>query len=98
VPGAQTAGRDGKRLFVLWPPLLSQASGLRRCLRHVPDAHQTASKLRGKTRRQPTLTIGPYFTSDGRVDLTVARHAVDAVATELGVAAASVEQMDSPGD
>jgi hypothetical protein len=40
--------------------------------------------------------IGPYFTSDGRVDQSVAQHAVDAVATELGVAAASVDQMYRP--
>ncbi len=40
--------------------------------------------------------IGPYFTSDGRVDLNVAQRAVDAVATELGVAAASVDQMYEP--
>jgi ABC-type nitrate/sulfonate/bicarbonate transport system substrate-binding protein len=37
--------------------------------------------------------VGPYFTSDGRVDLGVAQHAVDAVATELGVATASVDQI-----
>jgi hypothetical protein len=45
--------------------------------------------------------IGTYFTADGRVDLNVARHAVDAVATELGipgttVAAATVDQMYLP--
>jgi ABC-type nitrate/sulfonate/bicarbonate transport system substrate-binding protein len=40
--------------------------------------------------------IGPYFTSDGRVDLNVAQQAVDAVATELGVATASVDQMYGP--
>ena len=40
--------------------------------------------------------IGPYFTSDGRVDLTVARHAVDAVATELGVASPSADQLYQP--
>ena len=40
--------------------------------------------------------IGPYFTSDGRVDLNVAQHAVDAVAAELGVATASVDQMYQP--
>ena len=40
--------------------------------------------------------IGPYFTSDGRVDLDVARHAADEVATELGVAAASVGEMYKP--
>jgi ABC-type nitrate/sulfonate/bicarbonate transport system substrate-binding protein len=36
--------------------------------------------------------IGPYFTSDGRVDLTVAQH----VATELGVASPSADQMYQP--
>jgi hypothetical protein len=40
--------------------------------------------------------IGPYFTSDGRVDLNVAQHAIDAVATELGVAAPSVDAMYQP--
>ena len=45
--------------------------------------------------------IGPYFTSDGRADLNVAQHAVDAVGTELGipattVAAATVDQMYLP--
>jgi ABC-type nitrate/sulfonate/bicarbonate transport system substrate-binding protein len=40
--------------------------------------------------------IGPYFTSDGRVDLSVAQHAVAAIAAELGVAAASVDQMYQP--
>jgi NMT1/THI5 like len=40
--------------------------------------------------------IGPCYTSDGRVDLNVARHAVDAVASELGVPTASVEQMYQP--
>jgi ABC-type nitrate/sulfonate/bicarbonate transport system substrate-binding protein len=37
--------------------------------------------------------IGPYFTSDGQVDLKVAQAAVDAVAAELGVAAASADQI-----
>ena len=40
--------------------------------------------------------IGPYFTSDGRVDLDVAQHAVDAVAAELGVASLSADQMYQP--
>jgi ABC-type nitrate/sulfonate/bicarbonate transport system substrate-binding protein len=40
--------------------------------------------------------VGPHFTSDGRVDLAIAQHAVDAVATELGVSAASVDQMYRP--
>ena len=37
--------------------------------------------------------IGPYFTSDGRVDLNVAGPAVEAVATELDVSAASAHQI-----
>jgi ABC-type nitrate/sulfonate/bicarbonate transport system substrate-binding protein len=45
--------------------------------------------------------IGPYFTSEGRVDLNVAQRAADAVATELGIptatsAAAKVDQMYLP--
>jgi len=40
--------------------------------------------------------IGPYFSSDGRVDLAVAQRAVDTVATELGVASLSAEQMYQP--
>jgi ABC-type nitrate/sulfonate/bicarbonate transport system substrate-binding protein len=37
--------------------------------------------------------IGPYFTSDGRGDLAVAQHAVDAVAAELSVASPSAGHM-----
>ncbi len=40
--------------------------------------------------------IGPYFTSDGRLDRNVAQNAIDAVAAELGVATASVDQMYQP--
>ncbi len=42
--------------------------------------------------------VAPYFTTDGRVDLDVAQRAVDAVAAELGVAAASVDQIYQPID
>jgi hypothetical protein len=48
---------------------------------------------RDEVQRYYERYIGPYFTSDGRVDLNVAQHAVNAVATELGVTAASVDQM-----
>lgn len=37
--------------------------------------------------------VGPYFTSDGQVDLDVARRAIDAVAAELGVEPAAVDQI-----
>jgi len=40
--------------------------------------------------------IGPYFSSDGRVDLDIAQRAVDAVATELGVAPTSADQIYQP--
>lgn len=40
--------------------------------------------------------IRPYFTSDGRVNLTVAQQAVDAVATELGVSATTADQIYQP--
>jgi hypothetical protein len=47
-------------------------------------------------RRFWPTTGGPYFASDGRVDLDVAQHAVNAVATELGIPAATVDQMYVP--
>ena len=40
--------------------------------------------------------IGPYFTPDGRVDLDIARRAVDAVATELGVASVPADEIYQP--
>ncbi len=51
---------------------------------------------RDEVQRYYERYIGPYFTSDGRVDLKVAQRSVDAVAAELGVAAASVDQMYQP--
>ena len=40
--------------------------------------------------------IRPYFTPDGRVDLAVAQHAVDAVAAELGVASVAADEIYRP--
>ncbi len=40
--------------------------------------------------------IHPYYTSDGRVNLDVAQHAVDAVAAELGVASAAASAIYAP--
>jgi ABC-type nitrate/sulfonate/bicarbonate transport system substrate-binding protein len=40
--------------------------------------------------------IQPYYTSDGRVNLDVARHAVDAVAAELGVAPVAAATIYAP--
>jgi ABC-type nitrate/sulfonate/bicarbonate transport system substrate-binding protein len=51
---------------------------------------------RDEVQRYYERYIGPYFTTDGRVDLNVAQAAVAAVAAELGVAAASVDQIYQP--
>ena len=48
---------------------------------------------RDEVQRYYERYIGPNFTSDGRVDKNVAQHAVDAVAAELGVATAFVDQI-----
>jgi ABC-type nitrate/sulfonate/bicarbonate transport system substrate-binding protein len=40
--------------------------------------------------------IHPYYTSDGRVNLDVARRAVDAVAAELGVASVAADSIYAP--
>jgi ABC-type nitrate/sulfonate/bicarbonate transport system substrate-binding protein len=37
--------------------------------------------------------IGPYFSPDGRVDLNIARQAVEAVAAELGVASVAADEI-----
>ncbi len=51
---------------------------------------------RDEAQRYYERYIGPYFTSDGWVDLEVAQRAVDAIATELGVPTVSVAQMYQP--
>jgi ABC-type nitrate/sulfonate/bicarbonate transport system substrate-binding protein len=40
--------------------------------------------------------IQPYYTSDGRVNLDIARHAVDAIAAELGVASVAADTIYAP--
>ena len=40
--------------------------------------------------------IGPFFTPDGQVDVDIARQAVDAVATELGVASVPADEIYQP--
>ncbi len=49
-----------------------------------------------KAQQHDERYIGPYFNSDGRVDISVAQHAVDAVATEFGVASLSADHMRQP--
>jgi ABC-type nitrate/sulfonate/bicarbonate transport system substrate-binding protein len=48
---------------------------------------------RAEVQRYYERYIGPYYTSNGRVDLKVAQQAVSAVAAELGVAATSIDQI-----
>ncbi len=40
--------------------------------------------------------VGPYYTSDGLVDLNIAQRGIDAVAAELGVASGAAEEMYQP--
>ena len=40
--------------------------------------------------------VQPYYTSDGQVNLDVARHAVDAVAAELGVTSVAADAIYAP--
>lgn len=51
---------------------------------------------RDEVQRHYERYIGPYFTSDGRVDLDIARRAVDAVAAELGIAPTSADEVYKP--
>src|SRR5215472_12644480 len=51
---------------------------------------------RDEAQRHYERYIGPYFTPDGRVDLDIAGRAVDAVATELGVASTSADLIYQP--
>ena len=46
---------------------------------------------RDELQRHYERYVGPYFSSDGRVDLDVAQRAIDAVAGELGVAPTSAD-------
>jgi hypothetical protein len=40
--------------------------------------------------------IGPYYTSDGPVDLNIAQQGIDSVAAELGVASGAAAEMYQP--
>jgi len=51
---------------------------------------------REEAQRHYERYIAPHFTPDGRVDLDLAQHAVDAVAAELGVAPVSAAETFQP--
>jgi ABC-type nitrate/sulfonate/bicarbonate transport system substrate-binding protein len=52
---------------------------------------------RDEAQRHYERYVGPYFIPDGRVDLNIARQAVDAVAAELGVASVAADEIYRPG-
>jgi ABC-type nitrate/sulfonate/bicarbonate transport system substrate-binding protein len=87
------------------PALQALVRANRRALRTIAEKPQLAVDYiayfldrltRDEVQRYYERYIGPYFTSDGGVDLGVAQQAVDAVAAELGVATESVDQMYQP--
>ena len=51
---------------------------------------------REETQQYYERYIGPFFTPDGKVDLNIARQAIDAVATELGVASVAADEIYQP--
>ncbi|HEY1603386.1 MAG TPA: ABC transporter substrate-binding protein [Pirellulales bacterium] len=87
------------------PALLALVRANQRALRTIAEKPQLAidyiayflNRLtRDEVQQYYDRYIGPYFTSDGRVDLNVAQQAVNAVASELGVAPASADEIYRP--
>ena len=96
---------DRSRIPLEDPALQALLRANQRALRTIAEQPQLAVDYiasfldrltRDEVQRYYERYIGPYFTSDGRVDPNVAQHAVDAVATELGVATASALQIYQP--
>jgi ABC-type nitrate/sulfonate/bicarbonate transport system substrate-binding protein len=48
---------------------------------------------RDEAQRYYERYVGPYFTSDGQVDLNIAQQAIDAVAAELGVPSVAADEI-----
>ena len=96
---------DPARIPLDDPALLALVRANQRALRTIAEKPQLAIDYiayfldrltRDEVERYYERYIGPYYTSNGQVDLNVAEQAVNAVATELGVAAASVDQIYQP--
>ena len=51
---------------------------------------------RDEAQRHYERYVGPYSTPDGQVDLNIARHAIDAVAAELGAASVAADEIYQP--
>ncbi|ORW96614.1 nitrate ABC transporter substrate-binding protein [Mycobacterium sp. IEC1808] len=93
---------DAERLAIDGPAVQAVVRANRRALQTMADRPDVAidylasflNRLtRDEARRHYERYIGPHFTADGRVDLDVARRAVDAVAAELGVASIPAHQI-----
>ncbi|OBF46411.1 nitrate ABC transporter substrate-binding protein [Mycobacterium sp. 852002-50816_SCH5313054-b] len=96
---------DATRLRTDAPAVQAVVRANRRALRTLADRPDLAidymasflNRLtRDEVRRHYERYIGPYFTPDGRVDLDVARRAIDAVAAELGVPSTPADQIYRP--
>src|SRR5690349_14606935 len=88
------------------PALQALVRANRRALKTVSDQPDLAIKYLGsflnrmtpdEVQRYYERYIGPYFTSDGRVDLDTAQAAIEAVATELGVASVPADEIYRAG-
>jgi ABC-type nitrate/sulfonate/bicarbonate transport system substrate-binding protein len=91
---------DAGRVPIDSPAVQALVRANRRALQTITDRPDLAidyiasflNRLtRDEVRRHYERYIGPYFSSDGRVDIDIARGAVDAVAAELGVAPTSAD-------
>jgi NMT1/THI5 like protein len=96
---------DPARLQIDSPAVQAVVRANQRALQTIADrpdvaVHYMASFLgrltRDEVQRHYERYIGPYFTPDGRVDLDVARRAVETVAKELGVTPAPADQIYQP--
>jgi hypothetical protein len=93
---------DPARMEIDSPALQAVVRANRRALQTIAERPDLAidyiasflNRLtRDEVQRHYEHYIGPYFTSDGQVDIDIARQAVDAVAAELGVASTAAEQI-----
>jgi ABC-type nitrate/sulfonate/bicarbonate transport system substrate-binding protein len=93
---------DATRLQIDSPAVQAVVRANQRALQTLADQPDLAINYiasflnrltRDEVQRHYERYIGPYFTSDGRVDLDVARRAVDTVAAELGVNSTPADQI-----
>jgi len=87
------------------PPVQALVRANQRALKIMADQPDVAVKYiasfldrmtHQEVQRYYERYIQPYYTSDGRVNLDTARHAVDQVAAELGVASVAADPIYAP--